>query len=1027
MERLLLLTNLLVVILRSTAVNGQTKVTCSSNDRKALLDFKNGLNDSENTLSSWRGLDCCDWRGIGCNNITGGVITVDLHNPFPFSNARYGFLNLSGEIRPSLMQLTSLKRLDLSFNTFGGIPIPEFIGSLTNLRYLNLSNAGFSGKLPQNLGNLSNLKYLDVSNSGFPGLSVDSFQWVSSLVSLKYLGMENVDLSLVDSNWLEILNTLPHLTEMHLSNCGFSRSLSSLKSPNFTSLVVMDLSFNSFNSKFPDWLVNISSLVYIDLSYCMLRGRIPLGLGELPYLQFLGLESNGNLSASVFSFFNGSWKSIEFFKLASNKLHGKLPSSMGNMAFLSHFDLSDNYVEGGIPSTIGSLCQLAYFDISGNEITGILPDLLEETKICGADVTLPSLVILRLTNNKLTSRLPNWLGQIKNLEELSLSLNFFFGPLPESLGSLQHLTDLNLAWNKLNGTLPESFGELSELSVLDISSNYMTGIVSESHFSNLTKLKILMMSSNSFILNVSSDWIPPFQIRNLVMGSCRLGPPFPGWLKSQNEIMFLDISNASISGSIPDWFWDLSANLSLLNISYNQLQGELPGSFKVIPFADVDLSSNLFEGPIPLPQVPIELFDLSNNRFRGLIPNNISDVMPDLIFLSFSNNQLTGQLPADIGNMASLSVIDLSRNSLMGTIPSSIGNCSYLKVLDLRNNNLSGTIPDSLGQLNQLQSLHIGDNLISGRLPSSLKNLSRLETLDLRENTIKGDLPTWLGESFSSLRILSLRSNAFSGKMIIEFSNLSSLQILDLAENNLTGRIPTRFADLKAMAQEQMTNQYLLYGKYRGLYYEESSFVNLKNQFLKFTKTLSLVTAIDLSGNNLSGDFPVGLTALRNLVVLNLSGNHITGQIPENISMLRQLASLDLSSNDLFGVIPPSMASLSFLSYLNLSNNNLSGKIPYTGQMLTFDVHSFEGNHGLCGTPLVKCPDEDKSGLGNDVIYDSNNKFIDQWFYLSIGLGFAAGILVPYLVLMMRKPWSDKYFDFVDKIVSKFLFARRRP
>ncbi|KAL0387924.1 UNVERIFIED_CONTAM: Receptor-like protein EIX1 [Sesamum radiatum] len=243
---------------RLTCIATTENVTCLPSDRRALLDFKNGLNDPENVLSSWRGADCCGWRGIVCDNVTGSVTVIDLHNPYPLGS---GLWNLSGEIRPSLVQLESLKHLDLSSNEFGGIPIPEFLGSLKNLQYLNLSNSGFSGTIPPNLGNLSRLEFLDVSNQVFPGLAVDHFQWITGLVSLKHLDMNSVDLSLASANWLEVLNMLPDLTELHLSACGLSGPIPYLSRVNFTSLAVIDLSFNGFSSMFPDWLVNISTLV----------------------------------------------------------------------------------------------------------------------------------------------------------------------------------------------------------------------------------------------------------------------------------------------------------------------------------------------------------------------------------------------------------------------------------------------------------------------------------------------------------------------------------------------------------------------------------------------------------------------------------------------------------------------------------------------------------------------------------------------------------------------------------------------
>ncbi|XP_045830815.1 receptor-like protein EIX1 [Trifolium pratense] len=142
---ILLVCNLLLAI---SVKSNTIAIECLDSDHEALIDFRNGLKDSHNRLSSWRSRNCCQWHGIYCDNITGAVVAIDLRNPHPVSfdssTGKNQMWNLTGELRPSLMKLKSLRHLDLSFNSFKRISIPKFLGSLVNLQYLSLSNAGFA-------------------------------------------------------------------------------------------------------------------------------------------------------------------------------------------------------------------------------------------------------------------------------------------------------------------------------------------------------------------------------------------------------------------------------------------------------------------------------------------------------------------------------------------------------------------------------------------------------------------------------------------------------------------------------------------------------------------------------------------------------------------------------------------------------------------------------------------------------------------------------------------------------------------
>ena len=153
---------------------------------------------------------------------------------------------------------------------------------------------------------------------------------------------------------------------------------------------------------------------------------------------------------------------------------------------------------------------------------------------------------------------------------------------------------------------------------------------------------------------------------------------------------------------------------------------------------------------------------------------------------------LKGSIPAELGNMASLTRLVLSLNDLTGPIPVEVANMSSLKTLGLGANGLTGTIPIELGNLNSMEVLNLRNNNLSGPIPVELGNLTSLRILALDRNALTGPIPAELG-NLSNMARLELFANNLTGPVPAELGNLNSLQVLSLNDNALTGPLPETF------------------------------------------------------------------------------------------------------------------------------------------------------------------------------------------------------------------------------------------
>ena len=158
----------------------------------------------------------------------------------------------------------------------------------------------------------------------------------------------------------------------------------------------------------------------------------------------------------------------------------------------------------------------------------------------------------------------------------------------------------------------------------------------------------------------------------------------------------------------------------------------------------------------------------------GLWHGVTTDPSGRVVGLSLHENGLSGEIPTELGNLASLTWLSLSENQLTGEMPTELGSLSGLEVLSLSGNQLTGQIPSQLGNLASLTNLVLDDNQLTGEIPAELGSLSNLRVLNLTGNQLTGEIPPQLG-SLANLEKLRLNDNRLTGTIPTELGSLSNL------------------------------------------------------------------------------------------------------------------------------------------------------------------------------------------------------------------------------------------------------------
>ena len=215
--------------------------------------------------------------------------------------------------------------------------------------------------------------------------------------------------------------------------------------------------------------------------------------------------------------------------LANCQLENIYPSiQYANFTALEVLDISANDFKSELPGWIFNLsCDISHIDLSQSHIHSQLPKPLPN---------LRSIKSLDFSENDfINGPIPDWLGQLEELQELDLFYNSFSWVIPAVLGNLSSLIELHLESNLLNESLPKILRQLFNLEVLGVDDNFLSGIISERNFHNLSNLKHLFLSSSDLTFKFDPDWIPSFDLQGIRLGYVGL----PSWLFTQSSLKIL--------------------------------------------------------------------------------------------------------------------------------------------------------------------------------------------------------------------------------------------------------------------------------------------------------------------------------------------------------------------------------------------------------------------------------------------------------------------------------------------------------
>lgn len=377
----------------------------------------------------------------------------------------------------------------------------------------------------------------------------------------------------------------------------------------------------------------------------------------------------------------------------------------------------------------------------------------------------------------------------------------------------------------------------------------------------------------------------------------------------------------------------------------------------------------------PLPQNFNQLTELSNiglqrNQFSGPLPSFKGLSKLKYAFLDFNNfTSIPGDFFDGLDALEVLALDGLNLNATTGwTFPPQLGNSAQLQNLTCGDCNLVGPLPDFLGNLSSLTVLELSGNSFTGEIPASFEglNLQRLELNNPKGVGLTG--PIDVITTMVQLNSVWLHGNQFTGTIPQSIGNLTSLKDLNLNQNKLGGLIPDSLANLELVTLN-LNNNYFMGPIPKFKAQNVSCTSNAFCQptpgpcapevmaLIEFLEGLNYPTTLasKWSGNDPCQGSWLGVSCGNNgkVSVINLPKYNLNGTLSPSVAKLDSLVQIKLQNNNLRGTIPANWTSLKALTTLDLTGNNISPPLP---KFTTTVKVVIDGNPLFHGNPFEPAP-----------------------------------------------------------------------